>query len=233
MTFINIPACAIGLGVESCWAGTVADTTGDGDTLSALRAVSLVLAAGEDAVAFDQAVGSLTSTVGAIALLALLERVPVVARGALTVIAAGQVLTEGVETTHRLGRGGQGALVDISTHSTLTAETTLANTLSLGAELALRTRITGGFTLNSLYVTNTGLVRITRLSLGTFTAVVSLCVFTEGSTAARVSEALVDVDTARFTLTGRLEALVAHAARLAVQQRTLRVGSTEDVGTRT
>ena len=61
----------------------------------------------------------------------------------------------------------------------------------------------------------------------------SLGVFAEGAATAGRAQALVDVDAAGLAGAGRLEALVAHAPRLAVQQGALRVGRAENVGTRT
>ena len=118
-------------------AGTVADPARDGDTLGALGAIPLVLAAREDTILAHLAVGWLATAVGSVALVTLQERVAVVARRTLTVIAAGQILAKGVETAHRLGRGGQAALVDVPAQAgRLALESPLAHALALGAELA-------------------------------------------------------------------------------------------------
>ena len=117
MAFINILTGAIILGVESSRAGTVAHTASNGHTFSSLGAISLVLAARQDTVAVHEGVRGLTSTVSTVALCTLLEGISVVAWWALTVIAAGQILAESIETTDRLLGGSQGTLIDVSAQS--------------------------------------------------------------------------------------------------------------------
>ena len=109
-------------------------------------------------------------------------------------------------------------------------ETSLTNTLSLGAELSTGTRSIAG-ALDILYLSLTPNIRISILSLRTLASVGALGVLAEGSRAAGLAETLVDVYAARFALTGRLVALGAHAARGAVQQGALGVGGAEHVGT--
>ena len=108
----------------------------------------------------------------------------------------------------------------------------MTNAFSLRTELALGTGLTRR-ALHRFNISHTALVRITGLSLWTFTPVVALCVLAEGAPAAGVAQALVDIDTAGLALTGGLVALQTHAPRLPVQQRALRVRGAEDVGTRT
>lgn len=110
---INVNARAVSLGAETLGTSTVADATGNGDALGALRTLFALRAAGEDAVPANQLIRRLALALGGVTLFAEMERIPVEPGGTRALIAAGKVLTDRVDTAR--GLVALIALVNIAT----------------------------------------------------------------------------------------------------------------------
>lgn len=82
---VDVSAGAVRVDVKTRWTGTVADPSSNGDALSSLGAVSLVLAGCEDALAAVLDVGRLAATVWSIAAVTLHKGISIEATWTFTV----------------------------------------------------------------------------------------------------------------------------------------------------
>jgi len=100
--FVNVCASSIRVDVESSRASTIADSSGDGDALCTLGAVTLVLASCKHTLASILGVRGLAAAVWSIAGGTLHKRIPIETRRAFTVKAAWKVLAESICSTRRV-----------------------------------------------------------------------------------------------------------------------------------
>lgn len=139
LTFVDIHTAAIGLGLVTLGAGTVADTAGNRDALGTSRTGLSTGAAREHAAVAQELVRCLALALGTAADFTHDERIPGVSLRAATLVAAGQILAERIETA-----GGfattlqQGTLIHILALSTLRMPLVA---LSTYADAAARKRI--------------------------------------------------------------------------------------------
>ena len=244
LTFVDIFARSVGPGAETSWASAIADSAGDCDALGSGRAgLASSGAVGQQTGSSDDLVRRLASAFDAVADVAALERIAFVAVWAGTVVASGQVLTDGpvaasgfigwrFETFVDIPAQSSGLVADPASGTDADA-TAGRRRVGRNADFSARTRILGAASRRSCgFLDTAGLVRLAFKSVGTFTDETARFVATDGPAGARLlsGRALVDVDTSAVGSSGKTGR--AHAFGHVVDQHAFLIGRAADTFTR-
>ena len=231
--FVHVLAGSVVMRSVAGGAGAVAHAARDGDAFGSSRAASLAPGAiGQETGAGHDLVGRLTAALDAVALVAALERIAFEAGRAGTVVAAGQVLTDGPEAAGRLVGGGFEALVDVAAESggrianpSAGADTDASAAAGGNADLSAWARIAGGASgWSGDSLATSGLERLAFKSVGALADESAGLISADGAIGAGrfARRALVNVDAASVGSSG--ESGRAHALGNVADEHALLIG---------
>lgn len=231
LALVDIHTAAVGLCLVALGAGAVADTARYRDALRPAGAGLTGGAAGQHAAVAEQLVRRLALALGTAADLAHDKRISGMALRAAALVAAGQILAQGIQAARGL-RTLCGTLVHILTLATLrialVALATNANTAAckrvLNTAFSRRTRIGIGAAGNLGRGTALG-IGVSRGASGALAQIAAGSVGADGIGCAGIGAALVDVTAASWQCSVARVAGRAEALRLPIGQHALGMGT--------